>query len=77
MGGSYKCMPGSDPGDGCYNYRVERVELLNLSLGMCMSQSTLRRPEVHTRYIQFNVNAPRVLRLWGLMICMPRTWWQK
>ena len=22
MGGSYKCMPGSDPGDGCYNYRV-------------------------------------------------------
>ena len=42
-----------------------------------MYQSTLRRPEVHTRYIQFNVNAPRVLRLWGLMICMPRTWWQK
>ena len=41
------------------------------------SQSTLRPPEVHTRYVHFKVNARFVLRLWGLMICVPRTWWQK
>ena len=41
------------------------------------NQSMLRPPEVHTRYVHFNVNARFVLRLWGLMVCMPRTWWQK
>ena len=38
------------------------------------SQSMLRPPEVHICTVYFNINVRFVWCLWGLMICMPRTW---
>ena len=40
-------------------------------------QSTLRPTEVHSTYVQFNVTRAFVLRVWEIMICVPRTWWHK
>ena len=52
-------------------YRFQHLPI-PISLGVfCSIQSTLRQPEVHILYVQFNITCTFVLRAWEIMICTP------